>query len=60
MLHEIWGEKEGYRIRAIQMESLRGLLGISRVDRVPNAQIRKMRGGTRGWMKGLTKVFSDG
>ena len=38
----IWGEKErsGYsEIRAVLMYNLRGLLGIRRMDRVPNIQI---------------------
>ena len=36
----IWGEKERYRIGAVQMENPRGLLGIRRMDREPNARIR--------------------
>ena len=35
----IWKEKERSRIRAVQMDNLRGLLGIRRMDRVLNAQI---------------------
>ena len=35
----IWKEKEKSRIRAVQMDYLRGLLGIRRMDRVPNARI---------------------
>ena len=33
----IWREKERPRIRAVQMDNLRGLLGIKRVNKVPNA-----------------------
>ena len=33
----IWREKERSRIRAVQMKNLRGLLGISRVVKLPNA-----------------------
>ena len=33
----IWREKERPRIRAVQMGNLRGLLGIKRVNKVPNA-----------------------
>ena len=33
----LWKEKERSRIRAVQMDNLRGLLGISRMDRVPNS-----------------------
>ena len=29
---------------AVQMDNLRGLLGIRRIDRVPNAQIREFCG----------------
>ena len=40
----LWKEKERSRIRAVHMENLRGLLGIMRMDRVPNARIRELRG----------------
>ena len=40
--------KERSEIRAIQMDNLRGLLGIRRMDRVPNARIRKYCGVTKG------------
>ena len=33
-------EKERSRVRSVQMDNLRGLLGIRRIDRVPNARIR--------------------
>ena len=36
----IWKEKERSMIRAVQMDSLRGLLRIRRMDRGPNARIR--------------------
>ena len=38
----LWKEKERSRIRAVQMDNLRGLLGISRKNRVMNARIRKL------------------
>ena len=38
----IWRENEKSRIRTVQMDSLRSLLGIRRMDRVPNEQIREM------------------
>ena len=44
----IWREKEMSRIRAVQMDNLRGLLGIGRTDRVPNAQIRELCGVAKG------------
>ena len=38
----LWKEKERSRIRAVQMDNLRGLLGIRRIYRVPNAWIREL------------------
>ena len=35
----IWREKERPRIRAVQMDNIRGLLGIRRMYKVPNARI---------------------
>ena len=35
----IWREKERSRIRAVQVENLSGLLGISRMDRIPTVWI---------------------
>ena len=43
----IWKEKEGCRIRAVQMDNLRGLLDI-KMDEVPNAQIRELCRVTKG------------
>ena len=42
----IW-EEERSRIRALQMDSLRGLLGIRRMDNVPSARIRELCGVTK-------------
>ena len=36
----IWREKERSRIRDVKMDNLRSLLGIKRMDKVPNARIR--------------------
>ena len=33
----IWREKESPRIRALQMDNLRGLLGFGRMDKIPDA-----------------------
>ena len=33
----LWKEKERSKIRAVQIDNLRGLHGIRRLDRVPNA-----------------------
>ena len=41
-------EKERSEVRAVQMDNLRGLLGIRRVDRVPNAWIRELCGVMKG------------
>ena len=38
----VWREKERSRIGAVQMNSLRSLLGIRRMDKVPNAQISQL------------------
>ena len=38
----LWKEKERSRVRNVQMDMHRGLLGITRMDRVPNAQIREL------------------
>ena len=35
-------EKERSRVRAVQMNTLRGLLGIKRTDKVLNARIRQL------------------
>ena len=52
----LWKEKERSRIKAVQMDNLRGLLGIRRMGRLLNAQIRELCRVT----KGLMKVFSGG
>ena len=39
----LWKEKERCRIKAVQMDNLRGMLGIRRMDRVPNAWLRELR-----------------
>ena len=51
LLHEtngsetmLWREKERSRIRAVQMDNLRGLLSIRRMDWVPDARIRELCG----------------
>ena len=45
---KIWREKERSRFRAIQMDNLRGPLGIRRMDKVSNARIRQLCGLTKG------------
>ena len=46
-----WKEKERFKIRAVQMDNLRRLLGIRRMDRVPNARLRELvlSGGSAMW-----------
>ena len=41
-------EKEGSRIRAVQMDNFRDLLGMRRMDKIPNARIRQLGGVTKG------------
>ena len=38
----IWREKERSKIRAVQMDNLRGLLGVRRMEKVPTARIRQL------------------
>ena len=38
----LWREKERSRMRDVQMDNLRGLFGIRRMDRIPNARIREL------------------
>ena len=44
----IWREKDRSRIRAAQMDNLRGLLGIRRMGRIPNERIREFCEVTKG------------
>ena len=38
----LWKEKEKSRAKAVQMDNLRGLLGIRRIDRILNARIMEL------------------
>ena len=49
----LWKEKERSRVRPVQIDKLRGLISIRRIDRVPNTRIKELFGVT----KGLRKVF---
>ena len=49
----LWKEREGSRVRTVQMDNLRRLLGI-KIDRIPNAQIRKLCGVMKVCSCGLT------
>ena len=44
----LWKEKERSRITGVQMDKFTGLLGIRRIDRVPNARIRQLCRVTKG------------
>ena len=44
----IWREKERSRIRAVRMNNLKSLLGVKRMDRVLNTQIREFCGVVKG------------
>ena len=44
----VW--KVRFRIMAVQMDNLRGLLGIKRMDKIPNVQIRELHGVMKGFM----------
>ena len=44
----IWKEKERAKIWAVQIDNLRGLLGIRKMDRVLYARIRELCGVTKG------------
>ena len=52
----LWEEKERSRIRPAQIDNLKGLLNIKIMDKLSNARIRELCGGT----KGLMKMFSGG
>ena len=43
----IWREKERSRIMVVQIDNFRGLLGIRRMDKLPNARIRQLCGATK-------------
>ena len=40
----LWKEKEISRVRDVQMDNLKGLLSIRRMDRVPNIRTRELCG----------------
>ena len=56
----IWRNNEKSGIRAVQMDNLRGLLGIRRMDKVLDARIRQPCGVTKGVDENLMKVFYVG
>ena len=44
----VWREKERSRVRAVQVNNLRGLLEIRRMGRVTNTHIRELCGVRKG------------
>ena len=46
-------------VKAVQMDNLRGLLGIMKINKVPNAWIKQFCGVIKRCSKGLIKVFFD-
>ena len=67
---KLWKEKKRSRIRAVQIDNLRGLLGIRRMDRVPNMRRRELCGAKKGlderidegvlcWFGHLERMESD-
>ena len=52
----LWKEKERSRVKAVQMDNLRGLLGIRSMDINPNAWISKLC----GVRKGLDERIEEG
>ena len=51
----LWKEEEGSRV-AVQIDNLRGLLGITRMDRVPKPRITELC----GVRKGLDERIDEG
>lgn len=51
----VWKEKERSRIRAVQMDNLRGMLGIKRVDKIRNEKIKEVY----GIKKGVNEVITE-
>ena len=52
----LWKEKERSRVGVVQMDNLRGVVCIRRMDRVRNALIRELC----GVKKGLDETFDEG
>ena len=56
----LWKEKERSRVRAVQMDNLRELLSIRRMDRIPNAQRRELCDVKKGLNERMMKVSYGG
>ena len=56
----LWKENERSRVRALQMNNLRRLLGIRKMDRVPNGGIRVLSGIKKGLDERMDEECSGG
>ena len=64
----VWREKERSRTRAVELNSLRGSLGIRRIDRIMNARVRELVDVKKEWFgyiertdnSRITKRVSEG
>ena len=55
----VWREKERSKISyVVQMDNLKGLFGMKRIDRMPNAQVREMCGVTKEADESVCPPFS--
>ena len=51
----LWREKKKSSVKAVQMDNLRGLLCIRRMERVPNTRIKELCGVRKGRDEGIDK-----
>ena len=47
-VRQYYGKRKRYRVRAVQIDNLRGLLGFRRMDGVPNARVTELCGVKKG------------
>ena len=52
----IWTENERSRIKTVQMNKLKGLLSIRKMDKVPNARTRELCGVTKAMDEWIDEV----
>ena len=55
-----WKKEERIRIRAVQIDNLRGFLGTRRIYKLPNVRIRLLCGVKKGIDERLVKSFFGG
>ena len=56
VVRQLWKDKEISRNRAIQMDNIRGLISIRRIDMVPNGRLKEFC----GVKKGLDERIDEG